>query len=146
MKKVLFLLIAATLMLVSWTKTVNVKYTTAQNYFVRNDSPEWHIIKATSQAQMDSAFGMAAAMGKAGRPTSINFAKKFAVAISLPETDVRTQIHPISLVKTGKNELTLTYSVKREGKTSYTTKPMFIILVNKKYAGYKIIDREVRNL
>ncbi len=84
---------------------------------------------------------MATRMGKDGMPTEIDFNKEFIIGEILPETDVETTIEPVSLRKTGSSELTLTYSIKRGAKRSYTTKPMFILKVDNKYKNLKLTDK-----
>lgn len=95
----------------------------------------------TNQDDFNKTFGMATRMGKDGMPTEIDFNKEFIIGEILPETDVETTIEPVSLRKTGSNELTLTYSIKRGAKRSYTTKPMFILKVDNKYKNLKLTDK-----
>ena len=68
---------------------------------------------------------------------------RMAIAMALPVTDTMTVIKPVSLKKSGDNELTLGYSVvKKGGKMSYSMLPSFVIIVDKKYQNCTIKQEE----
>ena len=77
-------------------------------------------------------------MGKGGEPTHIDFNKSFVVAYIMPQTSLKTDLRPLSLSEVSKKELLLTYDLKQGSKQSYSTQPFFILIVNKRYEGYKV--------
>ena len=120
-------------------KHTKVAYVAANHYFVRNDLKGLPPTIITTQQQFDNCFGMAAVMGKGGRPTHINFAQQFVIAVTLPETDVQTTLTPVQLEQTNTNELTFTYRIKRGQQQSYTMQPLLLIIVDKKYEGNVVL-------
>lgn len=116
----------------------NVAYTLARNYFFRNDAKIPADPKITSQAQLESLFGMATHMGADGRPTEINFKKQMGVAIVLPETDRATEIKVNSVSSNGQ-QVTVNYDVVRGEHRSYSIQPMELLIIDSKYADNKII-------
>ena len=115
-----------------------VAFVEARNYFHIGDETKPIIKKITSQTEFEKQFGEAAYMGKGGQPTHIDFKKSFVVAYILPVTNLKTDLRPISLTEVGNKELLLTYDLKQGAKQSYSTQPFFILIVNRKYEGYKI--------
>lgn len=141
MKNFVMIAIATALLLSSCgtTKHDMVRYTVAQRYFVNNNvDGDIALIKAVNEDELNKYFGMAAVMGKDGMPTIINFKKDFAIGVTIPESNGGTEINPVSLKKTGDEELTLTYSVIAGTETSYKVKPLALIVVSKKYENYRI--------
>lgn len=120
-------------------KHTKVAYAEANHYFVRNDLKGLPPTTITTQQQFDDCFGMAAVMGKGGRPTPINFAQQFVIAVALPETEVQTTLTPVLLEQTNAHELTFTYRIKRGQKQSYTMQPLLLIIVDKKYEGNVVL-------
>jgi hypothetical protein len=134
MKK--FILFASLILMMSActaSKNTTVSYKVADNYYFRNDAQIPASPKITSKADFFNLFGMAPVMGKNGEPTSIDFSRQFVIAKVLPETDIVTEINPVSLTKEGNNTLILKYNVKREKKTTWTMQPFFILIVDNKY-------------
>ena len=128
--------------MVSCTTTQHLlRYTEAQNYFYCGDAPAIGSKKITSQVEFDSIFGMAAFMGKGGEPTKIDFARSFVIAKVLPETDLQTQLRPLSLVKTDANTLTLHYRLLQRGRQSFSTVPMFLLVVDRKYVNCEVVEK-----
>lgn len=111
----------------------SVKYSIADNYFVRNDAVMPHNRKIMSQEEFDKCFGAAAYMGKHGQPTEIDFQKNFVIADIMHVTDTLTHISPLTL-KNMKGRLLLESEVKTGGKMSYFMQPCYIIVVSRKYA------------
>jgi len=115
-----------------------VPFVVAKNYFYKNNqeglpaSP-----KITSAEAFNSLFGMATTMGEDGRPTEIDFAKQFVLAVVLPVTDYSTDIDPVKVEDKG-SSIYYTYKVKTGEKQTYSIQPISIIILDKKYA-----DREV---
>lgn len=80
-------------------------------------------------------------MGKGGEPTKINFNKYFAIAYILPQTNRKTLLAPLSLTLKRKH-LELQYKLEKGKVQSFFTQPFFIIVVDKKYVDYKIVEIE----
>jgi hypothetical protein len=78
---------------------------------------------------------MATTMGKDGKPTEIDFAKQYVIAVILPETDLMTTVEPVSLQKNETGEITLTYKSVVGQKQTFTTMPNFAIIVDKTETG-----------
>ncbi len=108
----------------------NVSYDVVRNYFFRNDASVPSSPKITTQEQFDSLFGAAAFMGKDGQPTSLDFDKQFVIAVVLPETDMETQLLPVSLTRSS-GKLTFTYEKKEGGQVSYTMRPILLVALDK---------------
>ena len=111
----------------------NVPFTEARNYFVRNDVVlplESNVIE--SSAQLDSLFGMAAVMGRNGRPTDIDFDREFCVAYVIPPTDTLTEIVPVSVTSKGK-ELTCSFKIKKGDPITWTIQPFSLIVIDRSY-------------
>ncbi|MBQ6187588.1 MAG: pyridoxamine 5'-phosphate oxidase family protein [Prevotella sp.] len=116
-----------------------VAFEVAKNYFVKNNiealpaSP-----KITSEEEFNNLFGMATTMGKDGKPTAIDFAKQFVIAIIQPVTDVATEITPVKVEEKG-DSLFYTYEVTTGEKQSFNIRPVSIIILDKKYEDKEII-------
>lgn len=136
-----FALAAALWLLTACADTRSVPYTVARNYFFNNNAPDLSSPAITSQQEFTRYFGMAALMGRGGRPTEIDFDRQFVVAKVLPETNLATDLQPLSLKQTAAGELTLRYHVQRGERQSYTTRPMFLLVVPAKYKGYRIVEQ-----
>lgn len=109
----------------------DIAYTVAQRYFVRNDVKTFSSPLVTSQKVFDALFGMATTMGPDGQPTEIDFARRNVIAVVLPETDVETQIIPVSL--TGRDgKAVFRYRVARGTEhRSYTIRPVLLVTADK---------------
>jgi hypothetical protein len=142
MKKTI-LAVATVLLIFASCATSGVAYQEANHYFFRNDAPQRSPLKITSEAELDSCFGMAAVMGKNGQPTPIDFNKKFAIGVVLPITDTYTTLRPLSLKKEN-GKLVFTYEEKVGQKQSYSMQPMTLIIVDKKFQGDELEVRKVR--
>ena len=114
------------------SQAANVEYVEAQNYFHRNDAPVPDSLKITTAEEFERHFGMAANMSENGKPTEIDFSKSFVIAKVLPETNLQTELRPVSLTEVD-GHLLLTYSLKQGEEQSYSTQPMFILIVPKEY-------------
>jgi hypothetical protein len=91
--------------------------------------------KIETAEKFNEIFGMATKMGKDGKPTEIDFSKQYVIAVILPETDLSTNVSPISLLKNTKNEITLNYKSVVGQKQSWTSRPNFAIIIDKKENG-----------
>jgi hypothetical protein len=117
------------------TKMTDIAFTVAKNYFVRNDARKLSDPKIETAEVFKELFGMATTMGKDGKPTTIDFAKQYVIAVLFPETNRATTIEPVSLQKDTKGEILLTYKMVVGQEQSYTTIPNLIIVVNKSENG-----------
>ena len=117
------------------TKKTNISFTLAKNYFVKNNVKKLDNPKIATAEKFNEIFGMATTMGKDSKPTEIDFSKQYVIAVILPETDLSTNINPISLLKNTENEITLNYKSVVGKKQSFTTLPNFAIIIDKKETG-----------
>ncbi len=118
--------------------TKEVAFEIAKNYFFKNDQAIPTSPKITTEEDFEKLFGMATTMGEDGKPTEIDFTKKFVLAIVLPVTDIETEIIPIKVVE--KNDtLHYTYKINTGEKLFFTIQPISIILLDKQYAPKQIL-------
>jgi len=115
-----------------------VAFEVARNYFFKNGQAIPTDPKITTAEDFERLFGMAAFAGDDGKPTAIDFAKQFALAIILPVTDIETEITPIKVIEKG-DSLYYTYNIKTGGKQSYNTQPLSIIILDKQYEDKTVI-------
>lgn len=126
----------------SGNSTKSLSYIVADHYFVKNNVEVLPQGAITTEDAFHTYFGEAPVMGgKDALPTPINFKKQFAIAVCVPETDIQTDITPVSLHKAGK-DLVFTYKVTRGAKRSYTTQPLLLIFVDKKYEGKVVLKQQ----
>ena len=108
-----------------------IKYTTLENYFVRNDvdcSKQQRLI-IDNKADFEKYFGMAAHMG--GMPTEVNWNKQFVIALVMPETKRATTIYPVNVKETDNNILVFSYMIKKGDKMSHNMVPFIAVAVDK---------------
>ena len=112
-------------------KPSEVKYTVAENYFIKNGAvlPENH--KITDQETFNQIFGMATTMGENGKPTEIDFEKQFVYAIETGPVQKETTLVPGLLLNHYDGQLVFHYNVKQGADISYTIRPVLIIIVDK---------------
>lgn len=122
----------------------NVGFTEVRNYFHRNDAPMPSSPLITTQKEFDSQFGAAAFMGKDGQPTRLNFRKQAVVAIVLPVSDKATTISNVSLTSPAKNRLLLSYEVHEGLSRSYSTQPIRLMAVDKKWGKAQVEVKATR--
>lgn len=110
-----------------------VQYTLAKNYFFSsgNKITVPTLFKISNENEFYQYFGEAAVKGKDGEPTPIDFKCQFVLAKVLPETDVHTDLIFQSLTKNA-HTLTLKYTIKQGEKQSWTMRPFFFVIVDKK--------------
>lgn len=120
----------------SITQNTDLSCNLAHGYFVKNyvDSVP---VCITNQRDFSAVFGTAAVMGPDGMPTKIDFENQFVVAVSLPETNIETEISLQSL-KCKNNEIDITYGVSQGEKMTYSIRPLMMVVVDKKYQGEKV--------
>lgn len=148
MRKIIFA-IASLLMLVGCTtnkpskaNVENVPFEVAKNYFFKNNQAIPVSPKITTAETFDQLFGMAAFMGKDGQPTAIDFDKQFVLAIVLPETDIMTEIIP-QKVEAKDNQLFYSFEVKTGEQQSFTIQPISIIIIDKQFENYEVVEQKV---
>lgn len=139
MKKVIFLISLLAFVMVSCsTQKRAIDYVEARNYFHSTDAPLPEQLKITTEEEFNKHFSPAAFMGKGGEVTPIDFTRSFVIAKVLPETYKKIDLIPLELRKSGNNELELTYQLKTGKMRSFSTQPMFILIVDKRYKDFTI--------
>ncbi len=120
-----------------------IPFVNANNYFVKNTFKDGDLKspKITTQEEFDKVFGAATVMGDNGKPTQIDFANQYVVTYIHKETDLTTTLSVESFVKNEKGELVFNYKVTEGEKQSFTTKPVLIIVVDKKYEGNVVLNQ-----
>ncbi len=118
--------------------SAGITFEIAKNYFFKNDQDIPANPKITTAEEFDRMFGMAAVMGKNGQPTEIDFEKKFVIAIVMPVTNLATEIKPLRLEEQG-DKLYYFYDAKVGNAQSYSTQPMSLIILDRKYADKTIV-------
>lgn len=120
----------------------SVSFREGERYFVRNDVesvPDF----LTTEAERDSALGMAPVMG--GMPTEIDFSTEVAVPIALPVTNVATEMD-VTGVSVDGDTLVVSCRVERGDVMSYSIRPFAMAIVNKAdvagVRGVRIIEVE----
>ena len=118
--------------------SAGITFEIAKNYFFKNDQEIPASPKITTAEEFDRLFGMAAVMGKNGQPTEIDFTKKFVIAIVMPVTNLATEIKPVRLEEQG-DKLYCFYDAKVGNAQSYSTQPMSLIILDRKYADKTVV-------
>ena len=148
MKKVLFVFAAMIALAACGNKQVvasaegdeasnEVVFEVAKNYFFKKGQEIPSSPKITTAEEFGKLFGMATTMGEDGKPTSIDYTKQFVLAIVLPVTNLATEITPDRFEEKG-DTLFYFYDVKEGEAQSYSTQPISLVILDKKY-----IDKEV---
>ena len=121
---------------VNMAVAIDVPFTEAKNYFVKNTVKDDHFAEAkiATQADFDKLFGAATTMGKDGKPTAIDFSKQYVIAVTEKETNVNTTLVPVSLTKMG-DVLKFKYEIKSGEKTTSTMKPLLLVVVDNQFEG-----------
>ena len=120
----------------------------AKNYFFNNGQEIPSSPKITTAEEFEKLFGVATTMGERrrvsdgtsgmdGKPTPIDFTKQFVLAIIMPVTNLSTEITPLRLEEQG-DTLYYFYDAKPGEAQSYSTQPISLVILDKKY-----IDKEV---
>ena len=115
-----------------------VAFEVAKNYFFKNDQEIPASPKITTAEEFGKLFGMATTIGEDGKPTEIDFTKQFVLAIVLPVTNLATEITPNRLEEKG-DTLFYFYNAKVGEAQSYSTQPISLIILDKKYADKTIV-------
>jgi hypothetical protein len=112
-----------------------IPYSIAQNYFVKNTVDSIPDHKIQTEEEFKRYFGYATTMGENGKPSVIDFSKQFAIAVVLPQTDLATTIKPVGLDKGKDKSIQLRYRIEVGSKQSYTSRPLLLLVVDKKFNG-----------
>ncbi len=118
----------------------DIPYTVAEHYFVRNDLSALPPEKIVSENDFNANFGMAAIMGDNGMPTKIDFKRQYVISVTLPETNIHTEIVPVGLKKADDGKIIFSYQIKLGGKLTYTMVPSLLIIVDRKHDGKVVLD------
>ena len=118
-----------------------IPYIVANRYFLKNGVETLPPQKITNQKDFDSYFGTAAVMDENGNPTVINFSTQYVISLTRPETDIETRLVPKSLETNQKGEIVLCYQEIQGQKRTYTTQPLLLIIVDKKYDGNVVLSK-----
>ena len=144
MKRIL-LLLACLMALASCQGTTEVPFTELDHYFFRNGQQIPQDPKIDTAEEFATFFGAAAVMGEGGKPTPIDWAHEFVIAVVNPVTDCATELAPESLRLDG-GELVFTYTETVGEKQTWTMQPILLIKVDRKYEGKAVrVDRKVIN-
>ena len=115
-----------------------VPFDVARNYFFKNNQQIPASPKISTQEQFSQLFGMATTMGPEGKPTDIDFAKQFVLAVVLPPTDIATEIHPQRVEEKG-DSLFYSYDVSLGEQQSFRSQPLSIIILDRDYEGKQVV-------
>lgn len=115
-----------------------VPFEVARNYFFKNNQQIPASPKISTQEQFSQLFGMATTMGPEGKPTDIDFAKQFVLAVVLPPTDIATEIHPQRVEVKG-DSLFYSYDVSLGEQQSFRSQPLSIIILDRNYEGKQVV-------
>ena len=115
-----------------------VAFEVVKNYFFKNDQEIPASPKITTAEEFGKLFGMAATMGNDGKPTEIDFTKQFVLAIVLPVTNFATEITLDRLEEKG-DTLFYFYDAKVGEAQLYSTQPISLIILDKKYADKTVV-------
>ena len=142
MKRIL-LILAGLMALAACKGTQAVPYTVLDRYFFKNGQEIPQSPKVDTAEEFATLFGAAAIMGEAGKPTPIDWAHEFVIAVVNPVTDCATELAPESLCLAD-GELVFTYTETVGEKQTWTMQPMLLIKVDRKYEGAPVrLDRKV---
>lgn len=126
-------------------QNTDIPYIVARNYFVKNTVPQGEVFnsKIETKEQFEASFGAAARMGQDGKPTEIDFTKQYVIAVVNDETDIATELEPVSLQKDRKNNTVVcTFQVIKGAKQSFTIRPCLILVVDKTNDGIVVVKEQ----
>ena len=128
---------------ISTDTAVNIPFQEATNYFVKNtyEDSAFHSMMISSQEVFDSIFGMAAFMGKDGKPSPIDFSTQNVLALIGQTTDLATTIKVQSLESID-STIVLTYIQTIGEKQSATIRPVVLLTIDKQIQGSLQVIKE----
>ena len=121
-----------------------IPFEKAKGYFFKNNADLSGITnnKISTQEDFNKLFGSATLMGPTGKPTVIDFSKQYVIPVVKDEVDYPAELTPISLSKEN-DSLILKYRYKvQDQKKTFTSRPTFLIIVDKKYDGSVVLVEE----
>ncbi len=124
------------------SSSTDIPYKVAERYFIKNNTGKTPPTVITTEKEFESYFGCAAVMGKNGMPTIIDFDRQYVISVTVPSTDLSTELIPVSLKMYADDKIDFRYRVKTGARQSYTTKPSLLIIVDKKYGDNVTAIRE----
>ena len=142
MKRIL-LILASLMALASCKGPSEVPFTVLDHYFFKNGQPLPQDPKVDTAEEFATLFGAAAVMGEGGKPTPIDWAHEFVIAVIYPAIDFAAELAPESLTREGE-ELVFTYTETVGEQQSWTIQPLLLIKVDRKYEAACVrVDRKV---
>lgn len=117
--------------------SVAVPYRLANNYFIKNNIKNKIPLRISSPKKFKQYFGEAVTMGKAGKPSTINFNQEDVVVYDAGVVQQEMQITPIDLRQSGQ-ELHLILNIKTGAAINYSIHP-FLLLITPKNQADKLI-------
>ena len=131
LRKFLLMMLAFAMML-ACKQGAEVPYTKMQHYFFKNGAEIPEEAKISDAARFERLFGTAAVMGENDRPTPVDFAREFVIAVVNPVTDHTTELQAESL-RQENGTLVFTYRKTVGGRQTWSMQPVLLIKVDKKY-------------
>lgn len=116
-----------------------IPFTVAERYFLKNNVGQLETPVIRTEEAFHALFGAAPVMGENGKPTPIDFATHYVIAVAKPETDVATSLEPVSLKRNKQGDIVFTYRAKKGEKQSYTIVPSLLIIVDKSETGNVVL-------
>lgn len=126
-------------------------YQEAENYFVKNDykDQELHYVKIKSEEELNKILGIAAHMGKDGKPTKIDFSKSYVIALIGKTNNTNSDID-INVIEQLEDKSIVIYlnkeSNKNNKKQSHTSRPLKVIIMDNGFQGNIKITYDDSNL
>ncbi len=142
MNRVVLIIVAAVSALMLSACSEKVPYTVADHYFLKNDVAGEVPSKLSNRADFEKYFGMAAVMGVNGLPSAIDFDNQYVIAVTEPQTNMNTEIQPVSLTRGKDHKVVFKYKVELGDDVSYSIRPILIIIVNKNFDGEVVLKQE----
>ncbi|WP_370577673.1 hypothetical protein ABX014_22425 [Snodgrassella alvi] len=107
-----------------------VTYQLANNYFIKNNVTGLVPRHIRSSAEFTRYFGMAATMGKNGKPTPIDFAVQDVIVYDAGIVQKQLEITPLTL-NHAQDKLILDVSIHSGARQSYQMHPFILLIVPK---------------
>lgn len=123
-------------------RPVEIPYTLAKNYFVRNDFDASQLLtpKITTREAFEKIFGMATVMGQEGKPTPIDFSKQFVIALILPVTDRSVELKVQQLLEEH-DQITLRYTQSEGEPLAMKVQASLLLIVDKNYDRNVVVEQ-----
>ncbi len=137
MKRILFLFVAAMMLLSCRETSGPVPFQEVERYFFRNDAAIPEDARIDSQEAFDRLFAPAAVMGRGGTPTPVDFSRETVIAVVCPVTDRATELRPESLVREG-GELVFTCTETVGEPQGWSMQPVLLVKVDRSFDTGKV--------